>query len=975
MKTLLKRTLLLLMLSIALGGAVASNIKADSPQTLIINYYRFDGEYDGWNLWLWKHQPSSEQGQAVQFNDTHESGAVRVEFDIPGSHLEGATEVGFIVRQGAWVSREPGGDRFIDMSQVDAQGNVEVFIVTDDVNVYYDEDEVDLDDRVQRADFSDVDRIDFTATNTLLQGADVTVYEDDEPMVMVDLDRDGFNYSITLVSEVDLTKNYHMTVDFNDGRGALRYDIGFRGIYDSDTFNDAYFYDGELGAIYENDKTTFKLWAPVSSEVKLNLYNVGHPATITSFDGVAGEDTPFETYTMESLDRGVWSVEVEGDLHGVYYTYTVTNGNQTHEVVDPYTRSTGVNGLRGMVVDFERLNPEHWRYDRPDTMRSATDAIIYEAHIRDYTSHETWNGTEEWRGKYLGFGEPGTTYQGLPTGFDHIRDLGVTHVQLLPVHDIGMAIDETRIEDEDYRDKQDTIFNWGYMTLHFNTLEGSYATDPFDGQVRINEFKKMVQNFHDANIRIILDVVYNHTATSDDSNFQKIVPGYYFRFDEEGNFSNGSGTGNETASEHAMMRKFMVDSVKFWAEEYNVSGYRFDLMRLHDVKTMQEIEAALREIDETILVYGEPWDAGEAELDPAEAADKTNLDRMPNIGVFNDNIRDGIRGGVFLASEAGWIQGENNRVGDVRAGIVGMINHPDTTYHWAEQPRQSISYVSAHDNNTLHDKLVLSTEDVTFDDIKAMQKLANAIVLTAQGIPFIHGGAELMRTKPCVVIEGEPQGECDPDNRFDHNSYRSPDATNQIDWNWKVDHYDVFEYYQGLINLRRHTDVFSMDDADMVRDNLYFLSTGSNFISYMIDHPTSAWDFTLVAHNNAGTARTLDLLGMEWSMVVGGEQAGLETLETVSGSLSVGPYETVVLYNLSRGAEWPVERTDNPTAPGVPLRDDAPEEDDTNGGFLGCGGNNGASINTPTAIALFGSIGLITVAGAFTFVKVFIKKP
>ncbi len=466
------------------------------------------------------------------------------------------------------------------------------------------------------------------------------------------------------------------------------------------------------------------------------------------------------------------------------------------------------------------------------------------------------------------------------------------------------------------------------MTLHFNTLEGSYATDPFDGNVRIEEFKTLVQQYHNANIRIIQDVVYNHTATSDDSNFEQIVPGYYFRFDDEGNFSNGSGTGNETASEHAMMRKFMVDSVVFWAQEYNISGYRFDLMRLHDVKTMQAIETALRDIDESILIYGEPWDAGGAELDPSEAADKTNLDRMDGIGVFNDDMRDGIRGGVFNADETGWVQGDASGLEGVLSGIVGAINHPDTSIDWAFQPNQSVSYVSAHDNNTLHDKLQLSTEDASWEEIVGMQQLSNAIVLTSQGIPFLHGGAEMMRTKPCVVIDDEPQGECDDDLLYDHNSYRSPDETNQIDWNWKVDNYDTFKYYQGLIDLRRHTDVFSMDNADLIQSNLYFTSTSSNFISYIIDHPTSSWDFTMVAHNNTGNTRNLSLEGIEWNAVVRGHQAGTEVIEeNISGhSIEVEPYETVVLYALRDGEEWPVERTTNVIPPSEPLLESGVED-------------------------------------------------
>jgi len=913
MKKFLKRLAIITLGLFTLSIMNITTLHASETTTLVVNYYRFDGDYDDWSLWLWQNEPNAGGGQQIRFNGTHESGAAQLTYELDGTHLEGSTKVGVIVRTDGWL-KDVSMDLFIDLSNPDSNGVVEVFLVTEDPKVYYADDDLDLSDRVQRADFNDVDELGFKATTPNLSETQVSVYENDAPLTISDFDVDGFNYTVRFDRAIDLTKEYVLEVDFGDDRGALIYDIGFRGIYDSEAFNDAYAYDGGLGVIYDESESTFKLWAPISSAVSLNLYETGHSTGTSAFTGAPGVDEPFSTHELSYVDKGVWEVTVSGDMHGVYYTFDVTNGEITHEVVDPYTRSTGVNGKRGMVVDFDRLNPANWQYGfRPNTITHFTDAIVYEAHIRDYTSHETWNGTEEWRGKYLGFSESGTTYQSVKTGFDHFTDLGVTHVQLLPVHDIGMAIDETKIEDEDYRDRMDTIFNWGYMTLHFNTLEGSYATDPFDGEVRIREFKQMVQNFHDNDIRIILDVVYNHTATSGDSNFEKIVPGYYFRFDEDGQFSNGSGTGNETASEHQMMRKFMVDSLRFWTEEYNISGYRFDLMRLHDVKTMQEIKTMLHEIDDTLLIYGEPWDAGGSQLDPAEAADGTNMDRMPGIGAFNDGIRDGVKGSVFNASDPGWVQGLSTMRNNVRQGIVGGIAHPDipSGLSWTTEPYQSISYVTAHDNNTLHDKLMLSTEDVTFDQIKAMQNQSNAIVLTAQGVPFLHGGVEMMRTKPCVVIDGQPQGECDSGLRYDHNSYRSPDATNQIDWNWKVDHQDVFDYHKGLIELRRHTDIFNMRTAEEIREHLYFLPTSNNFIAYMVSHPDSAWENTIVAHNNANANQYLDLYGLEWNLVVNKDQAGLETIEVVSGnSLTVRPNETVVLYRLARGAEWPEARSE-----------------------------------------------------------------
>ncbi|HPG44026.1 MAG TPA: alpha-amylase family glycosyl hydrolase, partial [Acholeplasmataceae bacterium] len=341
------------------------------------------------------------------------------------------------------------------------------------------------------------------------------------------------------------------------------------------------------------------LWAPISSAVTLNLYQTGTPANY------GGSDTPTQTIPMIKGDQGVYMVEVNQSLHGTYYTYSVTNGSSTYEVIDPYAKSSGVNGLRGLVVDFSQINPEGFEYnDRPDNMNSYTDAIIYELHVRDLTTHSSWNGTEANRGKYLGLIEKGTSYQGVSTGFDHIVELGVTHVQLLPFFDYGV-VDETKVGDVGYN-----AFNWGYMPLNFNVLEGTYSSDPYNGLTRVIEMKQVVQAFHEENIRINMDVVYNHTGLSADSNFNLIIPGYYHRKTDTGAFSNGSGTGNETASERYMVRKFMVDSVLFWATEYNLSGFRFDLMALHDIETMELIAEELHAIDPTIMVYGEPWMGG-----------------------------------------------------------------------------------------------------------------------------------------------------------------------------------------------------------------------------------------------------------------------------------------------------------------------------------------------------------------------------
>ncbi|MFP4286120.1 MAG: type I pullulanase [Candidatus Izemoplasmataceae bacterium] len=917
MKRLFKISFMSVLLMFVFFTSSLSSLKADTPaETLIVNYHRFDGNYSGWSLWLWQSRPVNGDGQNINFTGYNDdTGSRQLVYDLEGTHLEGATEVGVIVRTSSWEKDVP-VDLLVDMSEPDSNGVVEVFLVSKDPTVYYDAESLDLTHRLLSVEFTSMNSIQIQSSLASLTKDDVTVYADDEPIEVDALSMMGFTGEIDLAEDIDLAKSYRLEVDFSDGP-AKSYDIGLRGVYSSEAFNQEFAYDGELGAIYSNDSTTFKIWAPISTELSLNLYETGHHADDTDYDGVVGTDEAYETHEMTYQGQGVWEVTVDGDLHGVYYTFDVTNGSITHrDVVDPYTRSTGINGERGMVVDFERLNPDGWTYGtRPNNISHYSESIISEVHIRDYTTHETWNGTEAWRGKFLGFVETGTRYEGVKTGFDHFVDLGVTHVQLLPVHDIGMAIDERRIDDPNYSGRKDTIFNWGYMTLHFNTLEGSYATDPYNGEVRIEEFKELVKTFHEHDMRVIMDVVYNHTATSGDSNFEKLVPGYYFRFEDNGTFSNGSGTGNETASENYMFRKFMVDSLKFWAEEYNISGFRFDLMKLHDVTTMQAIQEELHAIDETILIFGEPWDAGGSNLDESEAAYNANLDRLPGVSVFNDDTRDGVKGSVFNSEEPGFIQGETSSgiMNRIMLGIVGGVYHNHISQAalpkgaWAQDPYQSVNYVTAHDNNTLHDKLMLSVdENTTYEEVVAMQKQANAIILTSQGISFLHGGVELMRTKPCIVIGGEDQGECT--GGYDHNSYRSPDAANQIDWNWKVDNIDVFNYYKGLIALRRNINVFSYETAEEVQSNIDFLITPNQpgLISYLITDEASPWNYTLVAHNNGSSTRYLDLLGLEWNMVVNKDQAGLETIETVSGTLELSPNESVVLYVLADGATWPV---------------------------------------------------------------------
>jgi pullulanase len=879
-------------------------VSADSATTLVVHYYRFDQEYTGWNLWLWPHEPESLSGLSYAFNGEDGFGKVLTQ-TLTGTNMENSTKVGFIIRKGEWVEKDVDQDRFIDLTNPNEDGEVHVFLVQNNPIVFYSLEDADIAHKILSAAFIDENTIGFTLTKSIV-AADLKVFEDN-----IEIPTSGFSFSgstgtVNIGISADLTKKYRLEVDFGDPEVATS-SIGFDGFYTSDAFNEAYGYEGELGAIYTSASTTFRLWAPISDDVKLNLYMAGHTLAQLDYEGNAGVNTPYVTYDMTYTEKGVWEVIVNGDLEGKYYTFEVTNGLYTNEVVDPYAYSTGINGKRGMVVDFEKANPIGWEDDsRPDTMVHYTDAVIYEIHVRDYTSHETWNGTESYRGKFLGLTERGTTYESYTTGLDHMIELGVTHVQFVPIFDHGI-IDETRLNDPTYYGIHDGIFNWGYMPENFNTLEGSYSTDPYDGYNRITEFKQMVNVFHNNDLRVIMDVVYNHTGKSADSNFDLIIPGYYFRMNSNGSFSNGSGTGNETASERFMFRKFMVDSLLFYATEYNLDGFRFDLMKLHDVETMNAIVDALHEIDPTIMIFGEPWTGGTSLLPQGDSAYNANLDEMPGVAVFNDDTRDGIKGSVFTAAEKGFVQGNDFADSRVLLGVTGAT--PQTNLlvgalpkgPWAINPTQSINYVTAHDNNTLYDKLVLSTYE-TEDKLIRMQRQANAIILTSQGIPFLHGGVEILRTKPCV-----PGGDtCDSANRFDHNSYKSPDETNQIDWNLKVDNIETFNYYKSLIALRKMKDVFRQPTQELVADHLLIIpDTISGFVSYLLYDETDNYKTIYVLHNNGSATRDIKLHKGNWNVIATTDEFGaqiengFETLYTLEGGtfIEMKPNDTMILYS------------------------------------------------------------------------------
>lgn len=513
----------------------------------------------------------------------------------------------------------------------------------------------------------------------------------------------------------------------------------------------------DLGLTYTSQSSFFRIWSPPATEVELCLYK----------EGSGGE--AYKVLPMQKAEAGTWTLTVSENIKGHFYTIrTKINGKWNNEVTDPYARAVGINGQRAMVVDLKETNPEGWSKDKSPAFSDKnlpTDAIIYELHIRDATIHPS-SGVEH-KGKFLGLAETGTkNAAGLSTGLDHIKELGVTHVHLLPFYDYN-SVDETKTGQ----------YNWGYDPVHYNVPEGSYSTNAADGTTRIRELKQMIQAFHKKGLRVVMDVVYNHTALTETSNFNQLVPGYYYRQKADGSFSDATACGNETASEREMFRKFMLESVLYWVNEYHIDGFRFDLMGVHDIKTMNLISDTLHKIKPDILLYGEGWTAGASPYPEAQRAVKKNAHLLKGIAVFSDDMRDGIKGSVFDIKDKGFATGKTSNAESVKFGIVasgkhvqidmGKVNYSKEPY--TSGPDNVITYAECHDNNILWDKIALSVPEASEADRKKMHELALTIVLTSQGIPFLHAGSEFLRSK-----FGE------------ENSYNKGDSVNAIRWDLKT---------------------------------------------------------------------------------------------------------------------------------------------------------------------------------------------
>ena len=808
-------------------------------------YWTYDGTYENCDMWIWE---PNKDGKGHIFHECEYGGKVIV--NVP----EGVEQIGFIVRKDC---SDPGGtswgsatkdyesDRF---AIIEGKETV-IYLQSGDPAQYKSSDggkTLKQTRKFNMASLADARKIEYKIApkTTITDIGQVKLYNGSKQIPVVSVSTQGKEASsgyLEVAEDLDLSGNYRVEIEGYGQKEVLPIDI-----FDSDYFAENYHYDGsDLGAVVKGGKTTFKVWAPTASKVILNLFEAG--------DGIAA----YKNVEMVKGDKGVWS-HTEECGHGTYYTYTVTTAVGTQEAVDPYAKAAGVNGNRGMVVDLNLTNPEGWTSDKPvKTIDSYSDAIIWEVHVRDFSNKIA---TSNYKGKYLAFTEAGLTNEhGQAVGIDYLKELGITHVHLLPVYDYA-TVDES---------DPNAPFNWGYDPKNYNVPEGSYSTDPFNGEVRIREYKQMVQALHEAGIGVIMDVVYNHTYDGN-SSFNKIVPYYYYRYDSTGANTSASGCGNDTASERYMFGKFMVESASYWVEEYNLDGLRFDLMGLHDLETMQEVEAAVHTVNPRAIIYGEGWTMG-ATIDGSSQANQSNISKITPTGkaigavaVFNDAIRDGLKGSVFEKTGQGYINGAAKA--SERKVIFGIKGGEGIGQGWSVTDSMVINYMSAHDNNTLWDKLLLSAPDKSDDQRNRMNNLGAAIVMISKGTPFWQAGEEMLRTKG-----------------GDENSYKSSDEVNNIDWSVLKEgtrEYATMCYYKGLIEMRKAFDIFTDTKAKVVHAE----SIGSGILVVTIEDGKGGHALILINPHNTDLPYTLE---GQWNLVADDASAGAEILAQESGSIQV----------------------------------------------------------------------------------------
>lgn len=835
--------------------------KADGGVVINLHYNRPDGNYSEWSVWFWE---AGKDGADYPFTEVNGEMVASMEA------TPGTVSVGFIVRTQAW-DKDVAEDQFIDISEM-VSGSVDVYVESTVAGYEkkYGEDAV-KGTKLKTAKYDGKNKIiismtgeisyDFSDAFSLAsKGGEVEI---ESVNYMGD-----YEYEIALKDSLVLTRNYSLKFEGQD------YKVMMPIVYSTEEFEAEYTYTGnDLGAVWTKEKTTFRVWAPTADSLALRLYETGDARNKDKTDEIP----------MTPSDNGTWVAEVSGDLNGTYYTYLVTIDDVPKETCDPYARTTGINGNRAMVIDLDSTDPEGWDEDvNPHAGESINDAIIYEAHIRDLTT-EAGSGIEN-PGKFIGIAETGRkTDTGVSTGLDHIKDLGVTHLHILPMYDFA-SVDEIKT--------LSGLYNWGYDPQNYNVPEGSYSTDAYNGEVRVKEAKEMIKALHDNGLSVVMDVVYNHVNNAADFCFNKLVPGYFSRISETGAYSSGSGCGNDTASERSMVRKYIVDSVCYWADEYHIDGFRFDLVGLMDVDTINEIVTEVHKTHPDVIFYGEGWSMTTAVTKDVELATQSNAKLTPGFAFFNDTIRDGIKGSVFNTG-AGFVSGSAGDDPKISRCFMGLDS-------WCPSPSQTINYASCHDNNTLYDRLKLSRPDASEASIVAMNKLAAAIYLTSEGVPFMQAGEEMLRSK------------VNKDGTYNENSYNAGDEVNTILYSSLNNETtnNVYEYYKGLIEFRKNHKALRMQNAEDVSTYISELKQDvMHVLAFEIDgsFEGEVSDKIMIIFNATEEFADVSLSDGEWDICVNGDKAGVESLGKASGTITVEPVSAMVLVQGKLSEDKPVE--------------------------------------------------------------------
>ena len=826
---------------------------ATGDKSLTVHYVRYDDEYDPWNLWLWA---EGQEGSVYEFSETDDFGVVAYA-TIPNS--SDSASIGIIVRTNDW-EKDVSEDRFI--SNFDSSGHAEVWLVQGESEIYFEIPEVGP--KFVGAQIDEL-RLISLSTNEKLEVAGDGPGEfrvvSDSGEVPITVARSRFVNQFTnqivleLAADLDLGVSYRVEHPYFGSRVLVP-----GAVFGSEAFAERYHFDGQLGAIYSQSGTTFRVWAPTAEAVNLLRYE--------SADGELAE-----RIEMTPGENGTWSSYLSGDQHLTVYNYEAVFSSRTNEAVDPYAVAATLNGKRGVVVDLALTNPNGWgTVPKPSFSGRHTDAVFYELHIRDLSLDANSGISSANRGKFLALTENNTTTPdgSTKTGIAAIKELGITHLQLLPIYDYA-SVDESNPNQ----------FNWGYDPLNYNVPEGSYSTQPANPLKRISELKTTIQSLHQNGIRVVMDVVYNHVFDVGSHSFERLVPGYFFRTNPDGSWANGTGVGNEVASERSMARKFIVESASFWAREYRLDGFRFDLMGIHDLETMRQVRDSVSQIDPTFIIIGEGWNMGTVLPDESKA-NQLNASQLAGIGHFNDTIRDGIKGSVFDGADQGWATGKLANRERVMSGIVGNIDFGNGIGGgWGDiQPGQSVSYVEAHDNLTLYDKLLVSVPNADAQETAQLHRFASSIALLSQGLAFVHAGQEFLRSK-----DG------------DTNSYKSPDSVNALRWSQRAVHLESVSYFRDLIKLRLKHPAFRMDTKEQVRSNLKFFDTSTEVIAYELNGTAvgDAWSRIIVIHNAAETPIDFALPSGNWSLISDGKRVSENGLGNRSGTLAVPAKSTLIL--------------------------------------------------------------------------------